>query len=76
MPLIQTLFYFAGFVAFLLAAALFFTLLVVVFKNFKRLQSLMDTVEDKVNAPLITVLMPFLPTLIALFGEFKRSRKR
>ena len=76
MPLIQTLFYFAGFTAFLLAAILFCTLLIVVFKNFKRLQSLMDTVEDKINAPLITTLMPFLPTIIALFGEFRKNRKK
>lgn len=76
MPLIQTLFYFAGFTAFLLASLFFATLLMVALKNFKRFRIFLDKIEEKMDTPLITVLMPFLPTLIALFGELKRNRKR
>lgn len=76
MPLIQSLFYFAGFIAFLLAGIFFTVLLVMALKNFKRFRAFVDKVEEKIDAPIITALMPFLPTLIALFGEVKRSRRK
>ncbi|OGV92233.1 hypothetical protein A3B57_03100 [Microgenomates group bacterium RIFCSPLOWO2_01_FULL_47_10] len=76
MPLIQTLFYFAGFISFILAAILMIVTLVMILGSYKRLGKFADTVEEKMNQSIVSILMPFLPAIIALFGELKRSHKK
>lgn len=73
---IQTLFYFAGFITFLLACVFLTIAILMILASRKKLDHLADVVEEKMNQSVVSMLLPFLPALIALFGGLKKNSKK